>query len=144
MKAIVRQVQGLTFVGKADSNHWVAMDADPKVGGSNAGSRPMELLLVALAGCTGMDVASILDKMRVKYDDFYMEVEADRAKEHPKTFTAIRLKYVLVGDNIPPEAVNRAVQLSQSTYCSVSAMLRQACEISVDVEIRPKQAEQGR
>lgn len=144
MKTIVRHVEGLSFIGKGDSNHWVAMDADAKVGGGNAGSRPMELMLVALAGCTGMDVVSILNKMRVSYDDFYMELEADRAAEHPKVFTRIRLKYVLVGDNIPAEAVHRAVELSQSTYCSVSAMLRKACDISVEVEIRAKQKAQGR
>ncbi len=144
MRAIVRHVDGLTFIGKADSNHWVAMDADPKVGGTNAGSRPMELLLIALAGCTGMDVASILDKMRVKYDDFYMEVEAERASEYPKTFTGIRLKYVLVGEEIPVEAVNRAVELSQSTYCSVSAMLGKTCDITIEVKIRPTQTGQRR
>ncbi|MCR4439869.1 MAG: OsmC family protein [bacterium] len=136
MRAVVRQVQGLSFVGKADSNHWVVMDATQKVGGNDAGSRPMELVLMALAGCTGMDVASILEKMRVTLDDFWMELEADQCAEHPKVFTAIRLKYVLVGEQVPREAVDRAIELSQSTYCSVSAMLRKACDISSEVEIR--------
>jgi putative redox protein len=137
-------VQGLTFVGKADSNHWVVMDAAQKVNGSDAGARPMELVLIALAGCTGMDVASILQKMRVKVDEFWMELEAEQSPEHPRVFTSIRLTYVLVGDDAPREAVDRAIELSQSTYCSVSAMLRKACDISVDVQIMSAHNKHGR
>ncbi|MGQ9560162.1 MAG: OsmC family protein [Candidatus Oleimicrobiaceae bacterium] len=144
MQALVRQVQGLTFAGKADSNHWVVMDAARKVNGSDAGARPMELVLIALAGCTGMDVVSILQKMRVKVDEFWMELAAEQSPEHPRAFTSINLKYVLVGNDIPREAVDRAIELSQSTYCSVSAMLRKACEISIDVEIRSTGNEHGR
>ncbi len=144
MQAVVRQLEGLTFVGKADSNPWVVMDAAEKVNGTDSGARPMELVLMALAGCTGMDVASILEKMRVKVDEFWMELAAEQSPEHPRVFTSIRLKYVLVGDNIPREAVDRAIELSQSTYCSVSAMLRKACDISIDVEIKPTRNEQGR
>ena len=137
-------MQGLTFVGKADSNHWVVMDAAQKVNGSDAGARPMELVLIALAGCTGMDVASILQKMRVKVDEFWMELEAEQSPEHPRVFTSIRLTYVLVGDDVPREAVDRAIELSQSTYCSVSAMLRKACDISVDVQIMSAHNKHGR
>jgi len=91
-----------------------------------------------------MDVASILQKMRVKVDEFWMELEAEQSPEHPRVFTSIRLTYVLVGDDVPREAVDRAIELSQSTYCSVSAMLRKACDISVDVQIMSAHNKHGR
>ncbi|MBI5809526.1 MAG: OsmC family protein [Ignavibacteriales bacterium] len=129
-KAYVKQIKGVTFVGKTDSNHWVPMDGPEQFGGSDAGIRPKELLLISLAGCTGSDVAVILQKKKVKLDDFEMNIEAEQQETHPQVFTKIHLEYVFYGKNIPKEAVERAIELSQKTYCSVTAMLQKAVEIT--------------
>ena len=128
-KAFVKQLQGITFVGKTDSNHWVTMDGPENFGGSNAGIRPKELILIALAGCTGSDVASILGKKRIKYDGFEINITAEQQDEHPQVFTKIDLEYVFYGKNIPAKDVERAIELSQTKYCSVTAMLQKAVEI---------------
>jgi putative redox protein len=128
-KAFVKQVQGITFVGKTDSNHWITMDGPEDFGGSNAGIRPKELILISLAGCTGSDVASILQKKRVKLDGFEMNITADVADEHPQVFTKINLEYVFYGKNLPIKEIERAIELSQTKYCSVTAMLQKAMPI---------------
>ncbi len=122
--AVVRQVQGVTFVGRTDSNHWVAMDGPAEFGGSNAATRPKELILLALGGCTGGDVVSILKKKRVSVDTVEVRLTAEVADEHPQVFTKIHVEYVLFGDGIRKEDVERAIELSETKYCSVSAMLR--------------------
>ncbi|HNY91494.1 MAG TPA: OsmC family protein [bacterium] len=137
MKASVKRIAGMSLAGKADSNHWVTMDADPAVGGQDGGARPLELLLLGLGGCTSMDVLSILEKKRIHLDDYECLLEADRADEHPKVFTRIRIKFVFYGDAIPAEAVERAIALSEEKYCSASAMLRKSAEVQVEYEIRP-------
>lgn len=86
-KALVKQVKGITFVGKTDSNHWITMDGPESFGGSDAGIRPKELLMLSLGGCTGSDVASILGKKKIKLDGFEMNISADVADEHPQVFT---------------------------------------------------------
>lgn len=128
-KAFVKQVQGITFVGKTDSNHWITMDGPENFGGSNAGIRPKELILISLAGCTGSDVASILQKKKVKLDGFEMNITADVAEEHPQVFTKINLEYVFYGKNLPVNEIERAIELSQTKYCSVSAMLKKAMPV---------------
>lgn len=128
--AFVKQLKGITFVGKTDSNHWITMDGPEEFGGSNAGIRPKELLLISLAGCTGSDVASILSKKRVKLDGFEMNINADVADEHPQVFTKIHLEYVFYGKNLPVKEIERAIELSQTKYCSVTAMLQKAVEIT--------------
>jgi putative redox protein len=128
-KAFVKQVQGITFVGKTDSNHWITMDGPENFGGSDAGIRPKELILISLAGCTGSDVASILQKKRVKLDGFEMNITADVAEEHPQVFTKINLEYVFYGKNLPVKEIERAIELSQTKYCSVTAMLQKAMPI---------------
>jgi putative redox protein len=129
-KAIVKHIQGVTFIGKADSNHWVPMDGPEQFGGSDAGTRPKELLLIALGGCTGSDVVTILEKKKIKMDGFEMNISADVQETHPQVYTKIHLEYVFYGKEIPQEAVERAIELSQSTYCSVTAMLQKAIEIT--------------
>lgn len=129
-KAIVKHIQGVTFIGKTDSNHWVVMDGPEQFGGSDAGIRPKELLLIALGGCTGSDVAVILQKKKVKLDGFEMNITAEVQETHPQVFTKIHLEYVFYGKDIPNEAVERAIELSQKTYCSVTAMLQKAVEIT--------------
>ena len=125
------------MAGKADSGHWVPMDGSEDVGGFAGGSRPLELFLIGLGGCTGMDVLSILAKKRVKLDDFEVQIDADRADEHPKVFTAIRIVFHFYGDDLRVEELQTAVDLSEQKYCSASAMLRCACPVDVRVEIHP-------
>ncbi len=122
--AHLKQVDGITFAARTDSNHWVIMDGPEAFGGSNAGSRPKELLLFALGGCTSSDVISILRKKRVPVEDYRMLITANMAEEHPQVFTDIHLKFIFYGQGINPADVERAIELSSTKYCSVSAMLR--------------------
>ncbi len=128
-KAYIKQISGITFAGKTDSNHWITMDGPEEFGGSDAGIRPKELILLGLAGCTGSDVISILKKKRVQLNDFEINIEAEIADEHPQVFTKINLEYVFYGSEIKKEDVERAIELSQTKYCSVSAMLKNSIEI---------------
>ncbi len=128
--AVVKHIQGVTFMGKADSNHWVVMDGPEEFGGSGAGIRPKELLLLALGGCTGSDVAVILKKKKINIDGFEIRLNAEVREAHPQVYTKINLEYVFYGKDIPKEAVERAIELSQKTYCSVTAMLQPAIEIT--------------
>ncbi len=137
MKATVTRIDGLSLAGKGDSGHWLTMDAAGDAGGHDAAARPLELLLMGLGGCTSMDVLSILKKKRIHVDHYECHVEAERAGEHPKVFTRIHIKYIFYGDHIPREAVERAIELSETTYCSASAMFRKSAEINSDYEIRP-------
>jgi putative redox protein len=129
-KAYLKQVKGITFAGKTDSNHWITMDGPEDFGGSNAGISPKEMLLLSLAGCTSSDVISILEKKRVKLVNFEINISAEMTEEHPKVFTKVDLEYVFYGDNIAEKDVERAIELSQTTYCGVSAMLKKAMEIN--------------
>lgn len=129
VNAYVKQVNGITFAGKTNSKHWVMMDGPENFGGSDAAIRPKELLLLSLAGCTGSDVTAILQKKRVKLDGFEMNLEADQTEEHPKVYSAIRLEYVFYGKNIKEKDVERAIELSQTKYCGVTAMLEKAVKI---------------
>jgi putative redox protein len=128
--AYLKQIKGITFAGKSDSNHWVTMDGPEKVGGGDAGNRPKELLLLALAGCTASDVTSILKKKRVKLDDFEINISAQMTEDHPKVFTKVDLEYVFYGENVAEKDVERAIDLSQNSYCGVTAMLKKAMEIN--------------
>ncbi len=129
-KAYLKQVKGITFAGKTNSNHWITMDGPEDFGGSNAGISPKELLLLSLAGCTASDVVSILQKKRVKLDDFEINISAEMTEEHPKVFTKIDLEYVFYGDSIVEKDVERAIDLSQTTYCGVTAMLEKVLTIN--------------
>lgn len=123
------------MAGKSDSNVWVTMDGPEKFGGSEAGVRPMELLLLGLGGCTGMDVISVLAKKRAPLDNLEIHIESDRAAEHPKVFTEIRIQYVFYGKGLNPKHVEEAIALSREKYCSASAMLRKACNIEHEYKI---------
>jgi putative redox protein len=121
--AVLKQLDGIAFAAKGDSNHWVMMDGLESVGGTDAGSRPKELVLYALAGCTASDVVNILKKKRVPLQGFEMHLTGHEAEEHPKVFTDIHVEYVFFGDDISAVDVERAIELSTTKYCSVSAML---------------------
>ena len=129
-KSYLKQIKGLTFAAKGESNHWITMDGPEQVGGNNAGARPKELLLMSLAGCTGSDVVSILKKKRVNLTDFEINVTAQQTEEHPKVFTELDLEYVFYGKDIKTKDVERAIELSTGTYCGVSAMLNKAMKIN--------------
>jgi len=128
--AIIRQAQGMTFTGKSDSNHWVVMDGSIKEGGSGAATSPKELVLLGLGGCTGMDVASILKKKRVRVSEFEIQIVAEEAEEFPRIFTKIHIEYVFRGQGIRPHDVEHAIELSQTKYCSVTAMIRASAVVS--------------
>ncbi|HOP55931.1 MAG TPA: OsmC family protein [bacterium] len=122
------QKEGLRFVGHIEGSPDVIMD-------SENGPTPMELVLMALGGCTGMDVISILQKMRQDVKDFEMNLSAERAQEHPKIFTRINLEYVVYGSNIDENSLKRAIELSQEKYCGVGNMLKKAAEITYSWKI---------
>jgi putative redox protein len=134
-KALVKQVKGITFVGKTDSNHWITMDGPESFGGSDAGIRPKELLMLSLGGCTGSDVTSILEKKKIKLDGFEINITADSADEHPQVFTRMHLEYVFYGKNLPIKDIERAIELSLTKYCSVTAMLQKAMPIEHSYKI---------
>ena len=111
------------------------LDAEPSVGGTNQGPRPKPLTLVSLAGCTGMDVISILRKMRVEPSYFNIAVEGELTEEHPKTYFKIHLVYEFKGENLPVEKLEKAVSLSQDRYCGVSELLRKGAELTYEIKI---------
>ncbi|MCP2604859.1 OsmC family protein [Candidatus Aminicenantes bacterium AH-873-B07] len=127
-------VKGMQFVGVGGSHHGIILDSDFE-GDVPWGNKPMELLLIALGGCTGMDVISILRKKRQKVDYFGLEITGYRREEHPKIFEKIRIKYIFKGDDLSPQAVERAIELSQEKYCSISAMLKRTTKIETSYEI---------
>jgi len=133
--AFVKQVQGITFVGKTDSNHWIIMDGPENFYGSNAGIRPKELILLSLAGCTGSDVIAILQKKKVDLKGFEVNIKAEQQEEHPQVYTKIHLEFLFYGKNISEKDVERAIELSQTKYCSVTVMLQKAVEITHNYKI---------
>jgi putative redox protein len=133
--AYVKQINGITFAGKSDSNHWITMDGPEDFGGSNAGTRPKELLLIGLGGCTASDVVVILKKKKVQFDNFEIKITSDVADEHPQVFTKIHVEYVFTGKNLPVKDIERAIELSQTKYCSVTKMLEKAAEITHSYQI---------
>jgi putative redox protein len=135
MEASVKWKHKLAFEGQADSGFTIPMDASEDSGGDNSGSRPLELLAIGLAGCTGMDVISILQKKRQEVEDFEVKVSASRASDHPRVFTHMQIEFIVTGHNIDPQAVERAVELSITKYCSAHAMLSKAVPIEHKITI---------
>jgi putative redox protein len=118
------------------SGHTVALDVVAAEGGADSGPSPMELLLVALAGCTGMDVISILRKMRQQVSGYEVHVHGARAETHPRVFTQITVEHIVTGHAMDEAAVRRAVELSESTYCGVSNTLNKTAEITTAITVR--------
>jgi putative redox protein len=137
MMAIIKQVEGLTFVGKTDSNHWVTIDGPKEFYGSAAAPRPKELLLLSLGSCTGSDVAAILNKKRIKPTKFELHLKAEEAPEHPKVFTKIHIKFIFEGKELDSKQLERAIELSQNKYCPITQMLKNSVEISSSYTIKP-------
>lgn len=129
MEAAVVWDHGLSFTGTADSRFEVALGGAREAGGDEDGFRPMELMLVSLAGCTAMDVVLILKKQRQEVTGFEVKVHADRAAEHPKVFTEVEIEYIVRGRDIKEAGLQRAIELSETRYCSVQAMLAKTASI---------------
>ncbi len=135
MKARVKWLDNMSFVGESGSGHSVVMDGAPEDGGRNLGVRPMEMLLLGMGGCTAFDVVLILKRARQEIIDCEIELEAERAAEVPKVFTKIHVHYIVKGHDLNEKQVARAVSLSAEKYCSASIMLAAVAEISHDYEI---------
>jgi putative redox protein len=136
MDATVVWKKGLSFTGTALTTGFsLPLGADPKVGGENDGFRPTELLLVGLAGCTAMDVISILAKKRVEVSAFEVKSHGERAEKEPRPFTSFRVEYIVKGKKIDRAVVERAVELSETKYCSVMATLRSAGPVERSITV---------
>jgi putative redox protein len=120
---------GMRFDVETGSGHHVILDAAEHNGGQNSGPQPMEMLLVALAGCSGMDILSILRKKRQDITGYELRIHGLRAEEHPKVYLDITLEHIFTGHNIRPEAVERAIELTEERYCGASAMLGKTATI---------------
>lgn len=135
MDAKVIWKKRMSFEGTSDSGFKVPLGTVPEVGGDDDGFRPLELLAIGLAGCTAMDVISILSKKRQDVTSFEVKVHADRQAEHPKVFTHLTIEYILSGNDISREAVERAVQLSADKYCPAQAMFKQVVPMDLKITI---------
>ena len=135
MNISVNWVDGMLMVGKSDSGHSITMDGPPEIGGENLGVRPMEMLLLGVAGCTMIDVVSTLKKMRQDLTQCETKVNAERANDHPKVFTDIHIQFVIKGKDLDQIKVEKAITLSAEKYCSASIMLGKTASITHDFEI---------
>jgi len=135
MRARVKWLDHMSFVGESGSGHSVVMDGAPEYGGRDLGIRPMEMLLLGLGGCSSFDVVSILKKSKQHFVDCEVEVTAQRAETHPKVFTTIHLHFKLSGENLSEKKVQRAIELSAEKFCSASIMLGKTADITHDYEI---------
>jgi len=135
MKARIKWVENVCFVGESETGHAVVLDGAPDSGGRNLGMRPMEMLLIGMGACTSFDVVTILKKSRQPITDCVAEMHADRADEIPKVFTNIHVHFIVTGNGLNPTQVERAVKLSAEKYCSASIMLSKSVNITHDFEI---------
>lgn len=135
MKARVKWLDHMSFVGESGSGHSVVMDGAPEVGGRNLGVRPMEMVLLGLGGCTSFDMVLILQRQRQAISDCQVEIEAQRAESTPRVFTKIHVHYIVKGSGLDPKKVERAVNMTAEKYCSVSIMLSASVELTHDFEI---------
>ena len=137
-KAKVRWVEGMQFVATPPSNHAIVLDGSQKAGAADSAIHPGELVLVGLAGCTGIDVVSIMKKMHIEFSEFEVHVDAEAAEEHPRGWKKIKVSYLAAGKDIPVDKFKHAIEMSQEKYCSVSATLRWPVEISYDYRIEKR------
>ena len=129
LEARIKHVERLQFVGNSATGHATVMDGEAEAGGENTGPRPMELLLLGIGGCSGMDIISILRKKKQHVTGFEIAVKGKKAEEYPKKFTDISIEFIVRGRDISDGAVKRAVDLSMNKYCSVKATLEGAADI---------------
>ncbi|MBN2017052.1 MAG: OsmC family protein [Candidatus Cloacimonetes bacterium] len=140
MKAKVTLIDKLQFSAVADSNHPIIVDAGKEMS-YDKGPRPKELVLMGLISCTGMDVVSLLNKMRVPYKDVTITADAESTDEHPKIFKKINITYTIIGDDIDEKKVEKAISLSQERYCGVTAMLEKSSDITYSYNIEKPKAD---
>ena len=131
---MVNWLGDLSFETEIDG-HNIILDAKADVGGKNRGPRPKPLMMVALAGCTGMDVAALLKKMRVEVDGFNVRIDGELTEDHPKHFIAMHIVYEFKGKDLPLDKLKRAIELSQERYCGVSASYKKAMKLSYEIKI---------
>ena len=134
-KAIVKWAGGMTFIGESPTGHSVVMDAGVESGGNDKGIRPMEMLLLGMGGCSSIDVMMILKKARQDVQDCWVELEGERADDHPRYFNKIHAKFFVKGNDVDPKHVARAIELSRDKYCSASVQLGALAEITTEFEI---------
>ncbi len=127
MKIVLKQIDGLAMAGKAEESPWVPMDAPESAGGHMGGARPMQVMLIGMAGCAAMDVVSILKKRRADIRGYEMTVDAILAEEHPKVFTRIAILHKITGVDIKVEDVEMAIQLTDEKYCGALTMAKKDC-----------------
>ncbi len=135
MNISVNWVDGLLMVGKSDSGHTITMDGPPEVGGENLGVRPMEMLLLGVAGCTMIDVVTTLKKMRQDLSHCETKINAERATDYPKVFTDIHIHFIVKGKDLDANKVDKAITLSAEKYCSASIMLGETATITHDFKV---------
>ena len=135
MNISVNWVDGLLMVGKSDSGHTITMDGPPESGGENLGVRPMEMLLLGVAGCTMIDVVTTLKKMRQDLSHCETKINAERATDPPKVFTDIHIQFIVKGKDLDSKKVDKAITLSAEKYCSASIMLGETATITHDFEV---------
>jgi putative redox protein len=131
-KTDVKWTGKMSFLAEVDG-HQIQMDAEPDHGGDDKGARPKKLLLAGLAGCTGMDVISILEKMKMSVSNFEMHIAAQTAVEHPKVYEKIHLVYEFWGKELPLDKIEKAVNLSREKYCAVNAMLGKTALVEYEI-----------
>ena len=136
MKARIKWVEEVCFVGESGSGHAMVMDGAPEGGGRNLGMRPMETVLIGTGGCSAYDVVHILKKSRAAITDCVVEIDSERAVDDPKVFTKIHMHFIVSGRNLKPQQDERAIQLSADKYCSASIILGKTAAITHDFEIR--------
>ena len=135
-KTTVTWTEDLAFNVELDGHNFM-VDADAEFGGKGRGTKPKGLLLSALAGCTGMDVASLLTKMKMPFDSFALEVQGELAKEHPKSYTDIVIRYIFRGNELDRNKIEKSVKLSLDKYCGVHTMLAKAANLSYEIVLNP-------
>jgi len=135
IKTKVTWQEGMHFSGTADSGFNIKLDSKEEVGGAGKGFIPMELMALSMAGCTAMDVISILRKKRQDVTDFEVHVDAPRAEEHPRVFTSAVIEYVVTGHGVEEKAVRRAIELTAKSYCPAQAMLGKIMPIDLHYQI---------
>lgn len=136
MKARIKLVEDVCWVGETGSGHGVVIDGPPDIGGKNLGVRPMELVLLGVGSCSAMDVIHILRKARQAVTDCVVELSGKRADTDPKVFTDIHMHFIVTGQTLKEAQVKRAVELSAEKYCSASIMLKASVNITHDYEVR--------
>jgi len=137
-KTKLQWLNGMAFDAELNGHHFI-IDAEGRVGGKDLGPRPKGLVLSALAGCTGMDVVSILGKMKIENYELNITVEADQTENHPKVYQNIVVNFLFIGKDLPVEKLKRAVELSETRYCGVTAMLRKSTSVNSKIFLNEKE-----